>query len=215
MTQIRLLMPRLQSVSLPMVVTRTRVKIVKKLVLLFLVPMMACALVGSSTVWAGGTFTPVSGIMHYEVVDGAGTQWIDEDGILHIRDAEMTWELLAGEGDFEDGTGSGIYNANIDLATGDGDTQGFHALEFSFGELSGSFAGHADCIYTNLDMVGEFVAHGDGGFAGMKIRETVTLVYSSGYAEYDGILHDPHGGGGNKAAAAESQTWSSVKALYR
>ena len=185
----------------------------KKLALLFLVAMMACALVGSSTVWARGTFTPVSGAMHYEVVVD-GTRWLDDDGILHIRDAEMTWELLEGEGDFV-GTGWGIYNANINMATGDGDTQGFHYMDWSLGELSGSFAGHAANIYTNWVMEGEYIGHGDGGFAGMHLRVAVTLVQASGYAEYDGILHDPHGGGGNKAAAAESQTWSSVKALYR
>ena len=186
----------------------------KKLALLFLVAMMACALVGSSTVWARGTFTPVSGAAHFVVTD-EGTTWLDEDGITHTRDAIMEWDFLEGESDLV-GTGWGIYNMNIDMATGDGDTQGFHYLDLSFGELDGSFAGHADCIITTFVLVGDYVAHGDGGFAGMHLRMAVTfLMGGDAVYEYDGILHDPHGGGGNKAASADSQTWSSVKALYR
>jgi len=175
--------------------------------------VLVCILCLTGTAWAGATFTPVSGIMHYEVVD-PGKQWFDEDGILHIRGALMEWEAWEGEGDFV-GTGWGDYNANIDPVTGDGDTQGFHYFDFSLGELTGSFAGQADCIYTGFVMSGEYVAHGDGGFAGMKLRVDVALVYSSGLASYEGILHDPHGGGGDKAGSAESKTWGAMKDLYK
>ena len=184
-----------------------------KLMFLVFVGVLASALAGSSTVWAGATFTPVSGTMHYVVVDD-GTRWLDEEGILHIRDSIMEWDLLEGEGDFV-GTGWGIFNANIDPATGNGDTQGFHYFDVSSGEVSGTLATHTDAIYTGFVMVGQSVGHGGGGFAGMHWRAESTLVFSSGFAEYNGILHDPRGGRGDKAFPTETKSWSSVKALYR
>jgi hypothetical protein len=126
----------------------------------------------------------------------------------------MEWDYREGEGDLV-GTGWGIFNANIHLATGNGDTQGFHYLNGSIGGVSGTWAGHADCIYTGFVMVGQYVGHGGGGFAGMHIREDITLFYGSGLAVYDGILHDPKGGSGDKAFPTETKSWSSVKALYR
>jgi hypothetical protein len=187
--------------------------IMKKLTYSILGTVLACILCLASTAWAGATFTPVSGIMHYDVVDD-GKQWLDEEGILHIRGALMEWEALAGEGSFV-GTGWGIYNTNIDPVTGDGDTQAFHYLDFSLGELSGTFGGHSDSIYEGFVMTGEFVANGDGGFAGMKLRTDVTLVSSSGLASYDGILHDPQGGDEDKAGSEKSSTWGAVKDLYK
>jgi hypothetical protein len=185
----------------------------KKLALLFFVGVLISALVGSSTVWAGGTFTPVSGTLNLAVVEDEDTrQWVDEDGISHVRGGIMEW--VSGGGAFV-GTGRGIYNLNINWGTGDGDVQAFHYFDFSFGEVSGTFAGHAADIITGFTLAGEFVAHGDGGFAGMHLRWDGTMVLGSGFTEYDGILHDPHGGGGDKAIPADSQTWGSVKALYR
>jgi len=185
----------------------------KKLTLLIFVGVLVSALAGSSTVWAGGTFTPISGNMNYVVVDW-GTQWVDEDGIQHFRDAVMEWDFPEGEGDLV-GTGWGIFNLNIDPATGNGDTQGFHYFDASFGEVSGTFAGHADCIISGFAIVCEMVGHGDGGFAGMHFRLDVNSVYGSGVYEYDGILHDPKGGSGDKAFPTETKSWSSMKALYR
>lgn len=184
----------------------------KKLALLFLVGVLAYVLVGSNTVWAGATFTPVSGTINYVVVD-EGTQWLDDDGIFHVRDRILSW--VCGQGDFT-GTGWGTANMNINPLTGNGDVQGYHCFNFSLGEVSGTFVGHADDIFTGWVLVGEFVAHGDGGFAGMHLRWDGTLVYGSGFTEYDGILHDPHGGGGGgKAVTSDSRTWGSVKTLYR
>jgi hypothetical protein len=49
----------------------------------------------------------------------------------------------------------------------------------------------------------------------MQFRLNVNLLYGSGLAGYDGIIHDPHGGGGDKAFPTEAKSWSSLKALYR
>jgi hypothetical protein len=156
-----------------------------------MVGVLGGALVGSKGLSKGSTFTPVSGDAHWVIVD-PGKVWIDEEGIQHIRDAVMEWEFLTGEGDLV-GSGWGIYNMNIDPLTGEGDTQGFHYLDLSFGPLSGTFAGHADCVINGFVMAGDYIAHGDGGFEGMKLKMGVTLVFGSGMAEYDGILHDPKG----------------------
>ena len=193
-----------------------RGKIMKKLALLFLVAILTCALVGADSVLAQATFTPISGDMTFLSDMDSGKEWVDDEGITHIRGRTMDWAFVAGS---LLGYGSGIYNADID-EFGNGVTQGFHFFDVEFqGEpydgVSGTFEGHAEGTFTNLWLAAEFVGHGDGGFAGMHFQLAVTLFYGSGVAVYEGILHNPHGGGGDKVVPADSQTWGSVKALYR
>jgi len=189
----------------------------KKLVVLGYVGLLGCALVWASSVWAEATFTPVSGAMTFQVEEETGREWIDEEGILHIRDRIMHWNFIEGS---LIGSGWGIFNANIDadpnsLNFGDGDTQGYHYFNCSHGEISGTFAGHAEGYYTGFFMVADYIAHGEGGFAGMKLRTTSNLLYFSDQAAYEGVIQDPHGGGGDKTVPDDSQTWGSVKALYK
>jgi len=189
----------------------------KKLAVLGFVGVLVCVPIGSSTVWADATFTPVSGTMTFAVDEESGSQWMDEEGILHIRDRIMSWDF--DEGSLM-GSGWGIFNANIDSDPnspnfGNGDTQGYHYFDASYGEISGTFAGSASGYYTGFFMVGEYNGHGEGGFAGMKLRVTSSLYYFSGQGTYEGVIQDPHGGGGDKSVPDDSQTWGSVKALYK
>ena len=188
-----------------------------KLAVLRFMGVLVCVLIGSNTVWADATFTPVSGSMTFQVEEETGREWIDEEGILHIRDRIMYWNFSEGS---LMGSGWGIFNANINSDPnspnfGDGDTQGFHYFDASYGEISGIFAGSAEGYYTDFFMVGEYNGHGEGGFAGMKLRVTSTLHYFSGQGAYEGVIQDPHGGGGEKVVPENSQTWGSVKTLYR
>jgi len=185
----------------------------KKLAVLGIMGVLVCVLIGSNTVWAGCIFTPVSGTMTFEVDDETGSQWFDEEGILHIRDRIMYWNFTEGS---LVGSGWGIFNVNIDPISGIGDTQGFHYFDVSYGGISGTFAGHAEGYYTGFFMVADYIGRGEGGFAGVMLRTTANLFYFSDQAAYEGVLQDPHGGGGgSKAVSTDSQTWGSVKALYR
>jgi hypothetical protein len=185
----------------------------KKLILTFSLGVLAFALMGTSLVEAETDLMPISGLMRYVLVD-PGTQWIDADGVLHIRGAMMEWEMLEGEGDVV-GTGWGRYKANIHLASGDGDTQGYHSFEGTIGGVSGSWTGRADAIYTGFVMDGHYVGKGKGGLAGLQIRLHTVLVYSSGECTYDGYVFYPGEGGDDKKLPAEAKSWSSVKALFR
>jgi hypothetical protein len=160
--------------------------------LLLTLGLLGSAQVGSSGMCGGSSLMPVSGSMTYAVVD-PGRQWVDSAGILHIRDSLMTWNFPTGSGDLV-GSGWGVFSANINPVTGDGDTQGFHYLTLAAGQTSGTFWGHASGTITGGIMNAEFNApHGGGGFAGMKMRTDIAFTWGSGVGTYSGVIHDPKG----------------------
>jgi len=181
----------------------------KKLTILTLTALLVCAVFGASGARAQATFTPAGGDWSYEWAD-AGTQWIDDEGILHVRNGVLVWTVVGGDFEIVGDTYS-IVNINLDLATGDGNGQSFNHLEISFGNMVGVFEGHDNGPYTEFVRTGHFVYHGSGDFAGMKYRGDSVIVQGSGVMLFAGVLHDPQGG----KSAGEPSSWSSVKALYR
>ena len=70
------------------------------------------------------------------------TVWISEGGILHIRDRVMEGMVLS-DGDYHQGTGHMVANANIDLATMYGSYWGtleIYPYAYPDGHWAGSFA---------------------------------------------------------------------------
>ena len=181
----------------------------KKLTILTLTALLACAVLGASGASAKPTFTPAGGEWSYVWAD-PGTQWIDEDGILHVRDGILAWTFVGGDFEIVGDTYS-ILNMNLDLATGNGDGQSHGHLEVSFDGLVGIFEGHDNGSWTGWTYAGEFIYHGSGDFAGMKYRGDSVIVHGSGMMSFAGIIHDPQG----DKSADEPSSWSSVKALYR
>jgi hypothetical protein len=187
---------------------KLREKPMKKLTILTLTALLAGAVFGAGGAWAQATFTPVSGEWAYAYAD-PGTQWTDDEGILHVRDAILVWTMLGGDLEIV-GYSYSIVNINIDPA-GNGDGHSFGHFEVSFDGLVGVFEGHDSGPYTGGVYTGEHVHHGSGDFAGMRSRGTTLLVHGSGYMSYEDVIQDPHGG----KSAGEPSSWSSVKALYR
>jgi hypothetical protein len=99
-----------------------------------------------------------------------GTQWVDDKGILHIRnqvrkDAPMTGQLVGYDR-------HNVFNADIDLATMSGPFMGTFVIEAEWGErnLSGMFRGGYKGYITNGNLAGTTTGLGEGGFAGMILR---------------------------------------------
>ena len=113
---------------------------------------------------AGTTRTPVD---NYNVncVIHSQTMWV-EDGILHIRDRDMTG-VVQSDGPYHQGTGHMVMNANIDLATGYGNFWGNLEI-YPDAYPDGHWAGTASMV-VNAGKV--------GGIARLK-----------GYGELSGLL---------------------------
>jgi len=180
----------------------------KKLMYPFFLGTLTCVLAWSNGAWAGSTFTPVSGEYAYAYAD-LGKQWTDDEGILHIRDAVLVFTTVSG--DFQiTGESYAVFNLNLDLETGNGDSNNFSHYEGTFGDLSGTWSGHSSGTYTAFVDTGKFVFNGDGDFAGMHLRGTYWIAFGSGIATWEGIIHDPQG----DKSGAENRTWGDVKSLY-
>lgn len=86
-------------------------------------------------------------------------QWIDDEGVLHIRDAPYTWASETGIST----TVTGVEGYNVDTATGAGDFFGtmtaVNELGTFEGRLSGTFLPGPETAF-----VGSLNLHGDAGF---------------------------------------------------
>jgi hypothetical protein len=165
---------------------KTRTKILAGVVLL------AAVLLITGIAYAKATKTPVTGTTEVVPRGSAEREWIDDDGILHIRGESADYVF---SGDLV-GTGLGVVNINIDPLTGNGDESGYSTSELTWGELSGTFEGSFSVTYTGGVGVGHGVYHGTGDFAGMKLMEdfTVDLTIGPPYVvNFEGIILDPHG----------------------
>ncbi|NIO08480.1 MAG: hypothetical protein GTO40_10935, partial [Deltaproteobacteria bacterium] len=113
-------------------------------------------------------------------------------GILHFRNQPFQWDV---SGDFL-GTLRTSTNANLDLATGNGNGFGSFVLAGTWdatgdtGTFEGSFSGTIDGGLFS----GKFVGHGTGDFAGMKLMGTFAETGpGTGVFILEGIILDPHG----------------------
>ena len=163
-----------------------RTKILVGLVLLIAVMLI------TGIAWGKATKTPVTGTTLVYPRGIAEKEWIDDDGILHIRGGQADYIFL---GELT-GTGVGVVNLNIDPIMGIGDESGYSISELTWGELKGTFQGSFSVTYTYGIGIGHGVYHGTGDFAGMKLMEdfTVDLTTPEPYiVNFEGIVLDPHG----------------------
>ena len=182
----------------------------------------ATVLLISLTLLAGASLAdtiviPVSG-EDAVTITGPGDRWIDSDGITHIRGMTVS-TVLSGEdvnGVTINGTGDYEVNINLNYATGDGDMTVWGSLVASYGDLAGSWRVRFVSTVTGFVHDGEFnCPRGYDDFAGWHFRGTWTGIYGLPDPNlFDGYFQIPSGGGG-KAAASESETWSTVKDLFQ
>jgi len=99
-----------------------------------------------------------------------GQQWVDAQGILHIRG--QIGENAPIAGDFVGYDRHNVFNADIDLATGNGKFTGTFTMEVEWTarKLKGVFSGRYKGIFTNGLLTGNTTALGEGEFAGMVLR---------------------------------------------
>jgi hypothetical protein len=158
---------------------------------------------------------PVSGEDMVAVTD-YGDMWTDSDGVTHIRRMIVATDLSGQDVHGVPVTGTGTYEANfnIDFATGDGDMRAWGPLVMDYGDYSGSWRVMFTATLTGWVYDGEFnAARGYGDFAGWHFRGTWVGFYGSDTPNlFDGYFQIP---GGDKAAATEAHTLSSVKDLFR
>ena len=156
----------------------------------FLVGMtlIAAMLLITAIALGAATKVPVSGGQFTVGVLDPGTNWVDEDGITHVRDLILEVSFT---GDIEGSAIQGL-NYNID-PFGNGDLHGTAVFEGTiFGDaamLSGRFAGDISGGVFSADSIG----HGTIGDARAQSRLTTTGVLGSGVATYTGIIRFPHG----------------------
>jgi hypothetical protein len=183
----------------------------KKLVMLSLVGALALVLAQIGVSSACPIEIPTVGTINYVVTDD-GNQWTDNDGILHIRGMRLDWEFV--EGPFT-GTGWGIVRADIDVATGNGTSRSYNVFDVTFQGDSGILRGFTVGDYTGWVLTADAFYMGTRGLRGIIAKNTTTLVQGSGVAYYDGYVYDYRGDDDKSAAETETQTWSSVKSMYR
>lgn len=172
--------------------------------------------VGGNT-WAGSLFIPIEGTGTMTTVD-PGVQWTDDDGVTHIRGMVRIGDEVGQDADGIPVTGATTYvvNMNIDMATGDGDYSSKAFGETTYGDLTGSMRGSLRATITAFVYDGTYnYPKGYGDFAGWKHRGTFTTILGIDPVYWEGVLHVPGGGDGDKAAATEAETWSKVKDLFR
>ena len=154
------------------------------------VVLLAAVLLITGIAWAKATKTPVTGITEVFPRGSAVREWVDDDGIWHVRGEVVDYVF---SGDLV-GEGVGVVNINLDISTGNGDESGYSTSELTWEGLSGTFEGSFSVTYTEWVGVGHGVYHGTGDFAGMKLMEDFTIVLVEPYVvNFDGIILDPHG----------------------
>lgn len=99
-----------------------------------------------------------------------GQQWVDDQGVLHIRGQIGINAPVAG--DFVGYDRHNVFNADIDLATGNGKFTGVFTMEVEWTarNLKGVFSGRYKGEFTNWLLTGATTCIGEGAFAGMVLR---------------------------------------------
>ena len=124
-------------------------------------------------------------------------QWIDEDGVLHLRGITYNLNSTGGNITITIDQG-GVCNHNYNLVTGDGDFWGHdHAVQVTWEGLTGTFCGSHSGIRTNhYDGTSTHIYQGiDGDFVGWKLKLNGTWNMHPDYKEgaLEGVLQNPHG----------------------
>lgn len=175
-------------------------------------------LVAGGNVWAQSIVIPVEGTSTMTTTD-PGVQWTDADGITHIRGMIRIGPEVGQDADGTPISAETVYfaNINIDMATGNGDYVSKALGEnIIYGDLNGTFRGGLEATITAFVFTGTYnYPKGYGDLAGWKHRGTWTSVMGTDFVNWEGFLHIPGEGGGDKAAAFETFTLSAVKSLYR
>ena len=189
---------------------------IKKLISIKGIPVLTLALLAgvvlmTGIVWAQSTEDSVNCAFEY-----AGThtakQWIDEEGVLHLRGITY-WLLSDGDSGNIEIEIAGVCNHNYDLGTGDGDFWGDdETVDVTWGDLTGTFRGRHSGTRTN-HTVGDsnHIYQGiDGDFRiGLIVLQNQVVARGDGR---DGrlldsvvVLHGPHRQAVGDDHAIESQ----------
>ena len=181
--------------------------------------LLASLVLVAGVVWAQVTVIPIEGTQTSVSLGPPSKQWMDDEGVLHIRGMV---NLSTGQGqDINDVPWTAVGTVELDInmnpVTGTGDLIGQVQWDYTtYGELEGAFGGIVTATSTAYEWIGESIfPHGSGDFAGWQLRANWSLVWGDEIFPMEGFFHIPPGGGGDKAVPAESNTWGSVKALYR
>ncbi|MHC4167744.1 MAG: hypothetical protein ACYSWQ_12360 [Planctomycetota bacterium] len=172
----------------------------KKLISVKSMPVLVLVLVAgvvmmTGIAWAQSTEYSVNCAFTYGGT-AIAKQWIDDEGVLHLRGITYGLTSDAGSGNMEIDI-AGVCNHNYDLNTGDGNFWGGdHVVLVTWEGLTGTFRGSHDGIRVNhTEGYSSHVYQGIGGdFVGWKLRLDGTWDMGSAKAGVlEGILHNPHG----------------------
>jgi len=169
----------------------------KKLISTKSIPLLALVLLAgvvlmTGIAWAQSTEYSVNCAFSYGGTHTA-KQWIDEEGVLHLRGITYGLTSTSGNIDIEI---AGVCNHNYDLGTGDGDFWGDdETVDVTWGDLTGTFRGRHSGTRTN-HTVGDsnHIYQGiSGDFVGWKLTLNGTWDFPNKAGTCEGILHNPHG----------------------
>ena len=118
-----------------------------------------------------------------------GTNWVDAENIWHLRGAVAKHDIT---GDIES-LATVILNADIDLATGNGDLNGYaiwHDTALVGHDLSGGFEGPFAGKFSGWVYEIDTVCRGYGGFKRTKLFLTITGQEPA--EQHEGFIIRPH-----------------------
>nr|NIR46920.1 hypothetical protein [candidate division KSB1 bacterium]NIR68356.1 hypothetical protein [candidate division KSB1 bacterium]NIS22541.1 hypothetical protein [candidate division KSB1 bacterium]NIT69377.1 hypothetical protein [candidate division KSB1 bacterium]NIU23038.1 hypothetical protein [candidate division KSB1 bacterium] len=118
--------------------------------------------------------------------------WYSNGGIRHVRGWPIALTLPAPdfEGDLV-GTGTFIQHSDWN-SEGTGSVSGPFTVEVEWQGINGTFTTQFAGNVQNYHLSGTFVAHGSGGFEGLKWQATVEGFINGPYT-YGGRILDPKG----------------------
>lgn len=132
--------------------------------------LVAGSLISAGPSTAESTKTPVD---FWEVVClvDPGIEWLDDDGVLHIRGRISQGTFYDAEDFTVVGSDAIIANANIDLATGNGAFFGTWSAVYLPASATGTFDGAWNARLTGgIALSGKAVGQGTGELRGMKMK---------------------------------------------
>jgi hypothetical protein len=179
-----------------MMKTRMKKIMSKKRVPVLALALLACVVFMSGIAWAESIEYPVNCTYKYGGTHIA-KQWIDEDGILHLRGITYNLNSTGGNITITIDQG-GVCNHNYNLVTGDGDFWGDdYVVQVTWEGLTGTFRGSHSGIRTNhYDGCSTHIYQGiDGDFVGWKLRlNGIWNMHPDVKAgSLEGVLQNPHG----------------------
>lgn len=161
-------------------------------------PLAVLLLLAAPAVLGEATKTTFMGIETPVFTGEPDRQWVDEDGVLHIRGLPVETIFQGTPFNFINRV---TIDLNLDLATGDGDGTGAFTFDVTWGELRGTFQGIATLTLSRepgRELLVSYVGHGAGDFEGMKIMgngapTTPGQPFGQVVLMHEGIVLSPHG----------------------